>query len=48
MERLSGATAQRASMLDGYAVVQRRMATSHPPGEMAAEIVLGYLQKANR
>ncbi|MCK3777671.1 lipid-A-disaccharide synthase [Ensifer sesbaniae] len=48
MERLSGATAQRASMLDGYAVVQRRMATSRPPGEMAAEIVLGYLQKANR
>jgi len=48
MERLSGATAQRASMLDGYAVVQRRMATSRPPGEMAAEIVLGYLQKTNR
>ncbi|WP_429817009.1 lipid-A-disaccharide synthase [Ensifer sp. B1-9] len=48
MERLSGATAQRASMLDGYAVVQQRMATSRPPGEMAAEIVLGYLQKTNR
>ncbi|WVT74722.1 lipid-A-disaccharide synthase [Sinorhizobium chiapasense] len=48
MERLSGATAQRASMLDGYAEVQRRMATSRPPGEIAAEIVLGYLKKTNR
>lgn len=45
VERLSGATAQRASMLDGYARVQQRMATSRPPGEMAAEIVLGYLEK---
>ncbi|WDZ78151.1 lipid-A-disaccharide synthase [Ensifer adhaerens] len=48
MERLSGATAQRASMLDGYALVQERMATSQPPGEKAAEIVLGYLKKNNR
>ena len=48
MERLSGATAQRASMLDGYALVQQRMATTHPPGEKAAEIVLGYLMKNNR
>ncbi|MCY1744697.1 lipid-A-disaccharide synthase [Ensifer sp. SL37] len=46
MERLSGATAQRASMLDGYALVQQRMTTDHPPGEMAAEIVLGYLNKS--
>ncbi|HEV7310714.1 lipid-A-disaccharide synthase [Ensifer sp.] len=45
VERLAGATAQRASMLDGYARVQRRMATDRPPGEMAAEIVLGYLEK---
>ncbi|WP_425986940.1 lipid-A-disaccharide synthase [Ensifer sp. R-19] len=48
MERLSGATAQRASMLDGYALVQQRMATTHPPGEKAAEIVLGYLKRNNR
>ncbi|HEV7317521.1 MAG TPA: lipid-A-disaccharide synthase [Ensifer sp.] len=48
VERLSGMTAQRASMLDGYALVQQRMATSRPPGEMAAEIVLGYLEKKTR
>ncbi|MGO4623719.1 lipid-A-disaccharide synthase [Ensifer sp. 2YAB10] len=44
VERLSAATAQRASMLDGYTLVQQRMATSRPPGDMAAEIVLGYLE----
>lgn len=44
VERLSGPTAQRASMLDGYALVQQRMATSRPPGELGAEIVLSYLQ----
>lgn len=45
VERLSAPTAQRASMLDGYALVQQRMATSRPPGDMAAEIVLHYLEK---
>ncbi len=44
VERLSAATVQRASMLDGYTLVQQRMATSRPPGDMAAEIVLGYLE----
>ncbi|MEI2300288.1 lipid-A-disaccharide synthase [Ensifer sp. MJa1] len=45
VERLSAVTAQRASMLDGFAQVQQRMATSRAPGEMAAEIVLRYLKK---
>lgn len=44
-ERLSSDTAQRRAMLDGFAVVQQRMATDRPPGERAAEIVLGFLQK---
>lgn len=44
-ERLSSDTAQRRAMLDGFAIVQRRMATDRPPGESAAEIVLGFLQK---
>lgn len=44
VERLSAPTAQRASMLDGYALVQQRMATARAPGEMGAEIVLSYLR----
>jgi lipid-A-disaccharide synthase len=44
-ERLSSDTAQRRAMLDGFAIVQQRMATARPPGETAAEIVLEYLQK---
>ncbi|PDT80751.1 lipid-A-disaccharide synthase [Sinorhizobium sp. BJ1] len=43
-ERLSVETPQRAAMLDGFAIVQQRMTTERPPGEEAAEIVLGYLQ----
>ncbi|OAP34499.1 lipid-A-disaccharide synthase [Sinorhizobium glycinis] len=43
-ERLSRDTPQRAAMLDGFAIVQQRMATDSPPGEKAAEIVLSYLQ----
>lgn len=42
-ERLSRDTPQRAAMLDGFAIVQQRMATDSPPGEKAAEIVLSYL-----
>ncbi|WP_026187456.1 lipid-A-disaccharide synthase [Ensifer sp. BR816] len=42
-ERLSRDTPQRAAMLDGFAIVEQRMATDRPPGEKAAEIVLGYL-----
>ena len=44
VERLSTDTAQRRAMLDGFAIVQQRMATARPPGESAAEIVLAYLQ----
>ncbi|WP_026614254.1 lipid-A-disaccharide synthase [Ensifer aridi] len=44
-ERLSSDTAQRRAMLDGFAIVQQRMATDRPPGEKAAEIVLEYLQR---
>jgi lipid-A-disaccharide synthase len=44
-ERLSSDTAQRRAMLDGFAIVQQRMATDRPPGERAAEIVFEYLQK---
>ncbi|WP_026623280.1 lipid-A-disaccharide synthase [Ensifer sp. WSM1721] len=44
-ERLSSDTAQRRAMLDGFALVQQRMATDRPPGEKAAEIVLEYLQR---
>lgn len=44
VERLSSQTAQRVSMLDGYALVQQRMATDRPPGELGAEIVFSYLQ----
>ena len=44
-ERLSSDTAQRRAMLDGFAIVQQRMATERPPGERAADIVLGILQK---
>ncbi|MQW87169.1 lipid-A-disaccharide synthase [Sinorhizobium saheli] len=44
VERLSSDTAQRRAMLDGFAIVQQRMATERPPGESAAEIVLAYLQ----
>ncbi|AWI56948.1 lipid-A-disaccharide synthase [Sinorhizobium fredii] len=43
-ERLSSDTPQRAAMLDGFAIVQQRMATDSPPGDKAAEIVLSYLQ----
>ncbi|OHV85221.1 lipid-A-disaccharide synthase [Ensifer sp. LCM 4579] len=43
-ERLSADTAQRQAMLDGFAIVQERMATARPPGESAAEIVFDYLQ----
>ena len=45
VERLSTDTAQRRAMLDGFAIVQQRMATARPPGESAAEIVLAYLQE---
>ncbi|HXV29394.1 MAG TPA: lipid-A-disaccharide synthase [Sinorhizobium sp.] len=44
-ERLSRDTAQRRAMLDGFAIVQERMATARPPGEEAARIVLDYLQR---
>ncbi|MCA1366013.1 lipid-A-disaccharide synthase [Bradyrhizobium sp. BRP14] len=44
-ERLSSDTVQRRAMLDGFAIVQQRMATDRPPGEKAAEIVLEYLQR---
>ncbi|PDT39862.1 MULTISPECIES: lipid-A-disaccharide synthase [Sinorhizobium] len=44
-ERLSSDTPQRAAMLDGFALVQQRMATDSPPGEKAAEIVMNFLQK---
>ncbi|MDK1492238.1 lipid-A-disaccharide synthase [Sinorhizobium sp. 7-81] len=44
-ERLSIDTPQRRAMLDGFAVVQRRMATDRPPGDKAAEIVFDYLQR---
>ncbi|MCA1406874.1 lipid-A-disaccharide synthase [Ensifer sp. IC3342] len=43
-ERLSIDTPQRRAMLDGFAVVQERMATDRPPGDRAAEIVFDYLQ----
>ncbi|WP_034854651.1 lipid-A-disaccharide synthase [Sinorhizobium sojae] len=43
-ERLSGDTAQRRAMLDGFAIVQERMATDRPPSESAADVVFDYLQ----
>jgi len=45
MERLSGDTAQRRTMLEGYDLVWQRMQTEKPPGEKAAEIVLDVLDK---
>lgn len=40
LERLSTDTTQRRAMLEGYALVQERLRTERPPGELAAQILL--------
>lgn len=40
LERLSADTTQRRAMLEGYALVQQRLHTERPPGELAAQILL--------
>ncbi len=39
-ERLSSDTLQRQAMLEGFALVQERLRTERPPGEVGAEILL--------
>ncbi|MBB3947790.1 lipid-A-disaccharide synthase [Rhizobium skierniewicense] len=39
-ERLSSDTLQRKAMLEGFALVQERLRTTRPPGEVGAEILL--------
>ncbi|KAA3512040.1 lipid-A-disaccharide synthase [Agrobacterium rosae] len=39
-ERLSSNTLQRRAMLEGFALVQERLRTERPPGEVGAEILL--------
>lgn len=43
LERLSGDTAQRRAMIEGFDLVWQRMQTEVPPGEKAASIVLSLL-----
>ncbi|UCI05612.1 lipid-A-disaccharide synthase [Mesorhizobium sp. B1-1-8] len=48
LEGLFSATAYRAWQKDGFAEVARRMATERPSGEIAAEVVMGCVRRANR
>ena len=43
-ERLSSDTLQRHAMLEGFALVQERLTTQRPPGEVGAEILLNVLR----
>ena len=43
-ERLSSDTLQRHAMLEGYALVQERLRTERPPGDVGAEILLDVFQ----
>ncbi len=44
-ERLSADTTERRAMLEGYALVQQRLATELPPGETGAAILLDVLKR---
>ncbi|UHS61400.1 lipid-A-disaccharide synthase [Agrobacterium vaccinii] len=44
-ERLSSDTLQRRAMLEGFALVQDRLHTERPPGEVGAEILLSIFEK---
>jgi lipid-A-disaccharide synthase len=44
-ERLSSDTLQRRAMLEGFAMVQDRLHTERPPGEVGAEILLSIFEK---
>lgn len=46
-ERLSSDTTERRAMLEGYALVQRRLHTDVPPGETGARILLDVLKNKN-
>lgn len=46
-ERLSSDTTERRAMLEGYALVQRRLHTDVPPGETGARILLAVLKNKN-
>ena len=47
LEALFDDTALRAWQKDGFAEVSRRMATSRPSGEIAAEVVLSHIKVVN-
>nr|WIE89472.1 lipid-A-disaccharide synthase [Mesorhizobium sp. WSM4875] len=48
LEALFADTGMRAWQRAGFAEIARRMATDRPSGEIAAEVVLGCIKKANR
>jgi lipid-A-disaccharide synthase len=43
-ERLSNATIERQSMLDGFTLVREKLRTDQAPGAIGADIVLSYLE----
>ncbi|WAJ30882.1 lipid-A-disaccharide synthase [Antarcticirhabdus aurantiaca] len=45
LERLMSATPERAAQIEGFRTIRERMAVERPPGEAAADIVLGLAER---
>ncbi|TPL95040.1 lipid-A-disaccharide synthase [Mesorhizobium sp. B2-3-12] len=48
VEALLADTGMRAWQKDGFAEISRRMATDRPSGEIAAQVVMGYVKRVSR
>ncbi|MBZ9738627.1 MULTISPECIES: lipid-A-disaccharide synthase [unclassified Mesorhizobium] len=48
LEALLADTGMRAWQKDGFAEISRRMATDRPSGEIAAQVVMGYVKRVSR